>query len=74
MVNYIVNVKIFMDGDEENQKARTIKENYLVPAMSITDAEAIVVEYFKDNTFTFNVEAVKKSNIVDYIKLDSTDE
>lgn len=70
MMNFEVVVKIYTEmesRDGKEAKQRTVKEKYLVRAYSVTEAEAIVNEYFKDSTFTFEVDSAKKSTIIDYI-------
>jgi len=69
-MNFEVVVKIHTETesrDGKEAKPRIVKEKYLVRAYSVTEAEAIVHEYFKDSTFTFEVDSAKKSAIIDYI-------
>jgi len=70
MMNFEVVVKIYTESssrDGQEAKQKTVKERYLVKAYSVTEAEATVHEYFKDSTFTFEVDSAKKSAIIDYI-------
>lgn len=69
-MNFEVVVKIYTETESHNgkeSKAKTVKEKYLVRAYSVTEAEAIVNEYFKNSTFTFEVDSAKKSTILEYI-------
>lgn len=45
-------------------KIKKISETYLVEAMSVTEAEAKVIEDFKGYTFDFEVKSVTASKII----------
>ena len=45
-------------------KIKKITETYLVVAMSVTEAEAKVIEDFKGYTFDFEVKSVNASKII----------
>lgn len=77
MMNFEVVVKIYTETETRNgkeAKQKTVKEKYLVSAYSVTEAEAVVNDYFKDSSFTFEVDSAKKSNIIDYIVLKEDEE
>lgn len=72
MMNFEVDVKIHTETESRNGKdvkQKTVKEKYLVQAFSVTEAEAMMHEYFKNCTFAFEVVGAKKSNIVEYVPL-----
>lgn len=60
---YIATVKLEFETDKGHVKKKT--ESYLVKAESVTDAEAIVHEKFKDYTMDFEVKSVSQSRIID---------
>ena len=49
-------------------KEKKITETYLVEALSVTEAEAKVVEDFKGYTFDFEVKSVSTSKIIKIIE------
>jgi hypothetical protein len=60
---YTARVQMEFETDKGHVKKKT--ETYLVKAESVTDAEAIVHEKFKNSTFEFEVKAVSQSRICD---------
>lgn len=61
---YIATVSVeHVDGE----KIKKVKEQYLVDAVSVTDAEVKVNEYFKDSVLDFEVSSVTRTKIVDVI-------
>ena len=60
---YTANVSLHFEDAKGHVKKKT--ETYLVKAESVTDAEAIVNEKFKDYTQEFEVKSVSQSRIVD---------
>ena len=60
---YNARVQLEFETDKGALKKKT--EAYLVKAESVTDAEAIVHEKFKDYTFDFEVKSVSQSKIID---------
>jgi hypothetical protein len=60
---YTATVKLEFETDKGQVKKKT--ESYLVKAESVTDAEAIVHEKFKDYTMDFEVKSVSQSRILD---------
>jgi hypothetical protein len=60
---YTATVKLEFETDKGHVKKKT--ESYLVKAESVTDAEAIVHEKFKDYTMDFEVKSVSQSRIID---------
>jgi len=65
MQYYIRKVKLATDGPKGSVK--WITENYLVNAVSITHAESLVNEDFKDSGLEFEVKSVAESRIIKII-------
>jgi len=61
-------VKVEFEVDNGNGKIKKKAEIYLVDALSVTEAEARVVEHFKDSVTPFEVKSVRQSRVVDIIK------
>ena len=60
---YTATVKLEFETDKGHVKKKT--ETYLVKAESVTDAEAIVHEQFKNFPQEFEVKSVSASRIID---------
>lgn len=60
---YTATVKMQFETDKGHVKKKS--ETYLVNAESVTDAEAIVNDKFKDYKFDFEVKSVSQSRIID---------
>ena len=60
---YTARVQMEFETDKGGIKKKT--ETYLVQAESVTDAEAIVHDKFKDFKLDFTVKSVSQSNIID---------
>ncbi len=58
---YLARVKVATDN---GKKVVWKKEAYLVSAVSVTDAEAIVVKDFEGDMVEFEVVEVKKSDVI----------
>lgn len=54
--------------DDSNGRTKTIKEQYLVAADSISEAEEKLIARFKDSIAEFAVASVQESPILDVIK------
>ena len=54
-----IEVKVAIEVDAGNGKTKKKNENYLVNAMSVTEAEARVYEYFKSSILPFEVKSAK---------------
>lgn len=54
--------------DDSSGKIKNVTEMYLVKAMSVTEAEALVVKDFGSTTLDFEVKAVVASKIIKIIK------
>jgi hypothetical protein len=67
---YTVTVQ-FTYTDEETGKTKKNKEMYLVHAVSITDAEASVVDDLKDCTLDYRIQNVSESKITKVINLEN---
>lgn len=61
--NYLVKVSVI---DPETSKKKT--EQYLVRAVSVTDAEAKIVKAFESVTTFDEVKAVTETKIIEYIQ------
>jgi len=57
--------KVQMEFENDKGHIRKKTETYLVKAESVTDAEAIVHEQFKNFPQEFEVKSVSASNIID---------
>lgn len=58
----------FETVNDNNGRIQKTKENYLVEAMSVSDAEDKLNEKFKDSMAEFSVIKVNESNIMGIIK------
>ena len=58
---YEVKVKVEVD---DGNRTKNIIETYLAIAVSVTDAETIINEHFKDIRLSFEVVSVKLTNII----------
>ena len=61
MINYLVKAK--WEGDQDG-KIKKYTEQYLVEAVSVTDAEAKTVEAFGQGVNGFEVKEVKATKII----------
>jgi hypothetical protein len=69
MKYYQANVKINEVIDtKEGPKTKSIKETYLVEALSVTEVEAKIGTFFKDVTFEFEVASVSETKIKDILR------
>lgn len=53
-----------VEGPRGGTKQKKVTETYLVEAMSVTEAEAKVIQEFQGYTFDFEVKSVTASKIV----------
>jgi hypothetical protein len=58
---YLVRVKV---ANDNGKRIKWQKEAYLVSAVSVTDAEAIVNKDFEEGSVGFEVVEVKKSDVI----------
>lgn len=63
---YTARVQVEFENDKGQSKKRT--EQYLVNADSVTEAEAIVNEEFRDYKGGFEVKSISESRIIDVLK------
>jgi hypothetical protein len=65
----LVELKIESENSKGDSKIKKVKETYLVDAMSVTEAEARVVESFTKGGFSqhYSVLQAKGSKIIDVI-------
>jgi hypothetical protein len=66
---FLVRVE-FASVNEETGKAKKIKTQYLVDAMSCTEAEARTHQYLKDTVLDYEIVSAVKSPIEDVIKVE----
>jgi len=66
---FLVRVE-FTSVNEETGKAKKIKTQYLVDAMSCTEAEARTHQYLKDTVLDYEIVSAVKSPIEDVIKVE----
>jgi hypothetical protein len=74
MKNYFevtVTVKYESEDTKGNVKIQNVRENYLVDAVSVTEAEARVVNLFKNFSQDFSVVAVKESKILEVVSAET---
>ena len=64
--NYFLVKVQFME--EVNDKMKKVKRDFLVNAMSVTEAEAKVIADFAGCTFDFEVKSVNSSKIIKIIE------
>jgi hypothetical protein len=66
----VVAIRIETEGAKGAVKVKKVKEVYLVDAMSVTEAEARIVESFTKSGFSqdYEVVAVKASKVVEIIE------
>ena len=65
MSYYVAKIQLQEEVDTpKGPKTKKITETYLVEAMSVTEAEAKVIEDFKGFTFDFEVKSVTASKII----------
>lgn len=62
---YIATVKVELTDGE---KVKTVKEEYLVNAISVTDVEVKINELFKDGTLDFEVSSVRETKIKEVVE------
>ena len=65
-----VQIKLESEDSKGNVKIKNINEQYLVDAMTCTEAEARVVKKFSGATVDFQVVSVKGSKIIEVITID----
>ena len=61
---YEIKVKVEVD---DGNRTKNITEYYLAKSVSITDAETIINEHFKDVKLTFEVVSIKLTNIIEVL-------
>tara|TARA_R110000803_G_scaffold59522_2_gene118206 strand:+ start:2902 stop:3102 length:201 start_codon:yes stop_codon:yes gene_type:complete len=66
MSYYVAKVKVHHQDDKG--RVKKVVEQYLVHAVSVTDAEAKVVGDFKGSNFEFEVTAVVDTKIISVIQ------
>jgi len=66
----VVQLTIESEDSKGNVKVKRQKEAYLVDALSVTEAEARVVELFKNYAQDFQVIQVAQSKIVEVLNKD----
>lgn len=62
------NVRVVIEVPVDETKTKKHPQQFIVSAVSVTDAEAKVNAYYKDTTYNFLVIGVSESKIVDFIE------
>jgi hypothetical protein len=65
-MKYLVSVRLHLP-DDKGEKIKKHNEQYLVDAVSVTDAEAKVTEKFNGATYDWEVVSARETKIVEYI-------
>lgn len=61
-------VKVDFESESESGKPKKIKSQYLVDAMTCTEAEAKMHQYLKGTILDFEITSATKSSIEDVIR------
>jgi len=67
VTKYFLTKVEFETVNESNGRTKKIKTQYLVDAMTCTEAEARVTKYLKDSTLDYEIVSTAKSPIEDVI-------
>jgi hypothetical protein len=59
--------KVQFEITNENGRVKKQTRQYMVDAVSVTDAEVQINKYLKNSTEPFEVKTISESKIVDYI-------
>lgn len=59
--------KVQFEVTNENGRVKKQTRQYMVDAVSVTDAEVQINKYLKNSTEPFEVKTISESKIVDYI-------
>ena len=62
-----IEVKVEFETDNGNGKTKKVTETHLVDAVTVTEAEARVHEFFKTSIAPFEVKSAKVSRIISVI-------
>ena len=73
-VNNFYNTKVQIIVTDDKGKDKKITEQYLVSAVSVTDAEAITTKYFESTSSDFKVVSVTETKIIDVLDKNSNAE
>lgn len=65
MSNYYEIKTIYLEPVEESDEFKKVTKSYLVTAVSVTDAEATIISWSPSNFRDFQVESVKKTNLLE---------
>jgi len=70
-----VEIKIESSGSEDNVRVKKVKENFLVEAKSVSDAENRVKMLYSSGGFSsdYEVISIKRSKVVEIINSETTD-
>jgi len=60
--------QVKFETEQDNGRTRSIKENYIVEADSVSEAEEKLKEKFKNSMAEFVVAGVKEANIMGIVK------
>lgn len=65
---YFYQVTVQREEETSSGRLKKVKDNYIVHAVSVTDAEVKATEHCTGHMYDFEVIAVKQTNIVDIIQ------
>lgn len=72
-VNYWYMVTTQFSTEDDNGKVKNIKDNYLVKAVSPTDAESIVTKEFEGSSVSFRIVGMKELKIAKVLLPDNVE-
>ncbi len=61
------NVRTQREVEQPNGKIKKVSEQYLVKAVSVTDAEATITNHLKDEPFDWFVKSVSETKILEVV-------
>jgi hypothetical protein len=64
---YQVEVKEITEEETESKKEKFITRSFLVDAVSVTDVESKIVEYYQGITTSYKISSIKFSRIRDIL-------
>lgn len=62
------NVRTQREVEQPNGKIKKVSEQYLVQAVSVTDAEVTITKHLKDEPFDWTVKSVSETKILEVIR------
>lgn len=62
------NVKVKVQAENDKGKLVSVKEEYIVEAISATDVEVMITELYKESSFDWSIDSLKATKIIDIIR------